>query len=80
MAKVVTVRLSDEEYRKIASSAKQERRPLSNFMTLMVIKGIEEGGYVDAVEMAQIRSDQRLMAKLRAGHRDAAQRKGRLVG
>ena len=80
MAKVVTVRLSETEYRKIAASAKFERRPLSNFMTLMVLKGIEEGDYVDAVEMAQIRSDRRLMTKLREGHRDANQRKGRLVG
>ena len=38
------------------------------------------GALVDAVEMAQIRSDPRLMAKLRAGHRDARRRKGRLVG
>lgn len=80
MAKVVTVRLSDEEYRKIASSAKVERRPLSNFITTIVLKGIEESDYVDAVEMAQIRSDPRLMAKLRAGHRDARRRKGRFVG
>lgn len=80
MARVVTVRLSDEDYRKIASVAKRERRPISNFMTLMVIRGIEEGDYVDAVEMAQITSDKRLMAKLHAGHRDARQRKGRLVG
>ena len=80
MAKVVTVRLSDEDYRKIAAVAKRERRPLSNFMTLMVIKGIEEGDYVDAVEMDQILADKPLMARLRAGHRDAKQRKGRLVG
>jgi hypothetical protein len=80
MAKVVTVRLSDEDYRKIAQAARSERRPLSNFVTLMVIRGIEEGDYVDAVEMAQITSDKRLMARLRAGHRDAKQRKGKLVG
>lgn len=80
MAKVVTVRLSDEEYRKISSSAKLERRPLSNFMTTMVLKGIEEGDYVDAVEMTQIRLDQRLMAKLRSGHQDAKRRQGKLVG
>ena len=80
MAKVVTVRLSDEDYRKIVAVARLERRPLSNFMTLMVIKGIEEGDYVDAVEMDQILSDKSLMAKLRAGHRDAKQRKGKLVG
>ena len=80
MAKVVTVRLSDEDYRQIAAVAKRERRPLSNFMTLMVIKGVEEGDYVDAVEMDQIFSDKSLMAKLQAGHRDAKQRKGKLVG
>ena len=80
MAKVMTVRLSEEDYRKIAAAAKVERRPVSNFMTLMVIKGIEESEYVDAVEMDQILSDQSLMSKLRAGHRDAKRRKGKLVG
>ena len=80
MAKVVTVRLSEEEYRRIAAVAKLERRPLSTFMTLMVIKGIEEGDYVDAVEMDQITADKRLMAKLQAGHRDAKRRRGKLVG
>ena len=80
MAKVVTVRLSDEDYRKIVSAAKLDRRPLSNFMTLMVIKGIDESDYVDGVEMDQILADKPLMAKLHAGHRDAKQRKGKLIG
>ena len=80
MDKVVTVRLSSEDYRKISAAAKLERRPLSNFMTLMVIKSIDEGEYVDAVEMAQITSDARLMDKLHAGRRDAKHRKGRFVG
>ncbi len=80
MAKVVTVRLSDEDYQKIVTAAKLERRPLSNFMTLMVIKGIEESDYVDGVEMDQILSNKTLMAKLQVGHRDAKQRKGKLVG
>jgi hypothetical protein len=80
MAKVVTVRLSDEDYRRIAAVAKRERRPISNLMTLLVIRGIEEGDYVDAVEMDQILADKPLMAKLRAGRRDARQRKGKLIG
>ena len=80
MAKVVTVRLSDEDYRKIAAVAKIERRPISNLMTLLVVKGIEEGAYVDAVEMDQIASDKRLSARLQAGHRDAKERKGKFVG
>ena len=79
MARVVTVRLSDEDYRKIASVAKLERRPISNLMTLMVIKGIEEGDYVDAVEMDQITLDKRLAARLQAGHLDAKRRKGKFV-
>jgi hypothetical protein len=80
MAKIVTVRLSDEEYRRIAAVAKLERRPLSNLITLMVLNGIEEGEYVDGVEMEQILSDKRLMAKLQAGRRDAGKRKGKFVG
>ena len=80
MAKVVTVRLSDEDYRKIAAVAKLERRPISNLMTLLVVKGIEEGVYVDAVEMDQVTSDKHLMARLKAGHRDAKERKGKFVG
>jgi uncharacterized protein (DUF1778 family) len=80
MAKVLTVRLRDDEYRKIAAGARIERRPLSNFMTTIVLRELEEGEYVDAIEMAQIRSDRRLVAKLRAGHRDAKARRGKLVG
>ena len=79
MAKVVTVRLSDEDYLRISAVAKLERRPISNLMTLMVVKGIEEGVYVDAVEMDQVTSDKHLMARLKAGHRDAKRRKGKFV-
>ena len=38
-----------------------------------------ENEYVNAVEMAQIVSDKRLMAKLRAGRRDAAKRAWKFV-
>lgn len=79
MAKVVTLRLSDEEYRKVSTAAKIERRPISNLITTLVLKELEAADYVDAIEMAQIRSDKGLLAKLRAGHRDVIKRKGRLV-
>ena len=80
MAKVVTVRLSDEEYNRVAAAAQVEHRPISNLITTIVLNELEEGDYVDAVEMAQITSDKRLMAKLHAGHRDAAKKRGKLVG
>jgi hypothetical protein len=80
MSKVVTLRLSEEEYKRIQSAAGIEHRPISNFITSKVLEEIEESYYVDPIEMAQIMSDKRLLKKLRAGHRDVSKKKGRLVG
>ncbi|MBL7085230.1 MAG: CopG family transcriptional regulator [Candidatus Omnitrophica bacterium] len=80
MSKVVTLRLSDEEYEKIAATAKVERRPISNFITTATLREIEESYYADAIEMDQIKSDKKLLKKLKSGHRDAKKMKGRLVG
>ena len=79
MAKVVTLRLSEEEYERISAAAKIEHRPISNFITASVIKEIEESYYVDPIEMAQIKSDKNLIENLKIGHRDAKEMKGRLV-
>ena len=79
MVKVVTLRLTEEEYKRIAAVAKIEHRPISNFITTRVIKDIEESYYVDPIEMAQIKSDKNLMEKLKIGHRDAKEMKGRFV-
>ena len=80
MSKVITLRLSEEEYKKIASAAEIEHRPISNFITTEVLKEIEESYYVDSIEMAQINSDKRLLEKLKAGHADAKKRRGKFVG
>jgi uncharacterized protein (DUF1778 family) len=79
MAKVVTLRLTEEEYKRIAAAAEVEHRPISNFITTRVIKDIEESYYVDPIEMAQIKSDKNLMEKLKIGHRDAKEMKGKFV-
>ncbi len=80
MSKIVTIRLSDEEYREIAIVAKKEHRPISNFITAATLKQIEESFYVDAIEMAQIKFDKKLLKKLKTGHRDAKSKKGKIVG
>lgn len=80
MSKVVTLRLSEEEYERISAAAKIENRPISNFITTSVIKEIEESYYVDPIEMAQIKSDKNLIGKLKIGHRDAKEMKGRFIG
>ena len=79
MSRVVTLRLSDEEYRKISSTAKGEHRPISNFITYMVIRQIEESSYTDSVETAQISSDKGLAERLKKGHEDARRLRGRFA-
>jgi len=80
MSRVITLRLSDQEYGQIFSAAQNEHRPISNFITVKVLKDIEESSFVDEVEMTQIRSDGGLMARLKAAHKDAAKRKGKIIG
>ena len=79
MSKVVTLRLSEEEYNKISATAKIEHRPISNFITSAVLRGIEESYYADSIEMAQIKSDQKLAEKLKSGHSDVKKIKGKYI-
>lgn len=78
--KVVTLRLSDEEYKKISLTAMIEHRPISNLITTMVLKEIDESYYVDSIEMSQIKSDKRLLEKIKFGYNDAKKMRGKLVG
>lgn len=80
MSKVVTLRLKDKDYKKISTAAQIEHRPISNLITTMVLREIEEAYYVDLIEMAQIKSDKRLLEKLKSGHIDAIKKRGKLVG
>ncbi|MFZ7121622.1 MAG: DUF6290 family protein [Eubacteriaceae bacterium] len=79
MAKVITLRLSEEEYKMISAAARTERRPISNFITAKVMEEIEDSYYVDPIEMDQIKSDKKLIEKMKTGHRKALEKKGRFV-
>ena len=79
MSKTITLRLSDEEYRRILTSAKKEHRPISNFISHIVFNTIEESMYAEPIEMSQIQSDEKLLESLKAGHQEAEQKKGRFV-
>ena len=80
MPKVITLRLSDGEYKEISTVAKIEHRPISNFITATVLREVEASYFVDPIEMAQIRSDKKLLGKLKKGHDQAKRKKGRMVG
>ncbi len=79
MSKVITLRLSEEEYREISAVAMIEHRPISNFITTTVLREIEESYFIDPIETAQIKSDKKLLEKLKAGHNDAKGMKGQFV-
>lgn len=80
MAKTVTLRLTEEEYKMIRAAAGVDNRPISNFITTKVVENIEESYFVDPVEMAQIKADKRLLEGLKTGHRDAEKMRGKFVG
>ncbi len=79
MAKVVTLRLDDSVYEELKEAATAERRSLSNLIETAALAKVREEQFVDDAEMADILADKRLLKRLRAGSRDARQRKGRLV-
>ena len=79
MAKVVTLRLDDDAYRELRQAAEAENRPLSNLIETAALSRIREQQFVDDAEMAEILRNDSLLAKLRAGSRDARRRKGRFV-
>ena len=79
MAKVITLRLSEEEYRIISTAAHADRRPISNFITNKVMEEIGQSYFIDPIEMAQIKSDTKLFEKLKIGHNEARANKGRFV-
>jgi len=79
MSKIITLRLSEEEYKEISAVAMIEHRPISNFITTTVLREIEESYFVDSIEMAQIKSDKNLLGRLKAGRDDAKKMKGRFI-
>ena len=79
MTKVVTLRLDEEVYEELREAAEADRRPLSNLIETAALAKIREEQFVDDAEMAEIRSNERLVKRLKAGSRDARKRQGRFV-
>jgi predicted transcriptional regulator len=75
MSKVVTIRLGEEEYKRIRAAAQADNRPISNFMETATMRFLEQSEFVDEREMAAIRADKQLMRSLKAGSADV--KKGR---
>lgn len=79
MTKTVTLRLDEDVYDEFREAADAERRPLSNLIETAALTKLREQQFVDDAEMAEIRSNERLLQRLKAGSKDAAKRRGRFV-
>jgi len=79
MSKTVTLRLSDDTYKKFKKIAERDNRPISNFIETAVSRFIEQNQFVDEFEMEEIRNNVELNKSLKAGLGDMKNKRGRLV-
>lgn len=79
MSKTITLRLSDENYKKYKSLADRDNRPISNFIETAVKRFIEHNIYVDEFEMEEINSNIELNKSIKKGLSDIKSKRGRFV-
>lgn len=79
MSKTVTLRLDDEIYEELKQAEAAARRPLSSLIEAAALQRVREEQFVEDAEMAEIRADDALVDRLRAGSRQARERKGIFV-
>lgn len=80
MPKTVTLRINDETYRSFLKRAKTENRSLANFIETAVKEHIQECEFVDDSEMAEILANEQLVERLRRGSKEAARKRGMMIG
>jgi uncharacterized protein (DUF1778 family) len=79
MSKTVTLRLKENIYKIFVEAAQAENRSISNLIETAALHKVREQQFVDDVEMAEILADENLVARIRQGSKEAAERKGRFV-
>ncbi len=79
MAKTVTLRLKDEVYENFSNLAKNDNRPLSNFIETAVLRYIENAQVVNEYEMDEIINNAPLNKSLNKAYKDAEKGRGEFV-
>jgi hypothetical protein len=79
MSKIVTLRLSEEEYNLYAKAAEVVKRPISNLINYLAQQKLEEEMFVDQIEMDEILGKKILVNSLKQGSNDAKLKKGKFV-
>ena len=79
MSKTITLRLTEENYKKYKKLADSDNRPISNFIETAVKRFIEHNVIVDEFEMEEIRNNVELNKSLKRGFLDMKNKRGRFV-
>jgi hypothetical protein len=79
MSKTVTLRLNENVYKVFVEAARAENRSISNLIETAALYKVREQQFVDDAELAEILADENLIARMRQGSKDAAERKGHFV-
>ncbi len=77
--KTVTMRLPKDVYEKISFLAKEDNRPISNYIETIARRYIEHESDMDASEVKSILANKSLTERLKKGHESARKGKGRFV-
>ena len=79
MSRIVTIRLKNNIYEMFRKLAEDDNRTLSNFIETSVLRFIENSGYLDEYEMAEINTNKSLNQSIKRGLQDAKLKKSRFV-
>ncbi|VAX21794.1 hypothetical protein MNBD_IGNAVI01-552 [hydrothermal vent metagenome] len=79
MSKTITIRLTEENYKKYKKLTDRDNRPISNFIETEVKRFIEHNVAVDEFEMEETRNNVELNKSLKLGFSDMEYKKERFV-
>ncbi len=79
MSKTVTLRLKEDTYDLFKKLAKQDNRPLSNFIETAALRFIDDSEYVDTFEMSEIEQNEDLNVSIKRGLEDVKSARGQFV-
>jgi len=77
MAKTITLRISDDNYRAFRNYALKENRRIANAIETLALKQLEKTRLAEDLESADIITDEDLIRRIKAGTKQARERKGR---
>ncbi len=79
VSKTITIRLSDQDYKLFRSYAEADNRPMANLIKTAAKRHLQKCEMVSEKEMAGIRADGKLVARLNAGSKSAHKKQGCLL-